>query len=202
MAAIDAVVFDMDGTLWDTVDACVRAWNIALPRFQRGRSVDRGFMAALMGKSHSDLRKEEPEGLLRACYAEELRQIRAGGFRLYPGVREGVRELQRACPLYLVSNCETEYLDAFLSCSGIGDAFSGSLCHGQTGRPKAENLARIVRDHGLRHAPYVGDTASDQRAAEAAGLEYLHMRYGFGRAAGVCRSFGSFEELAGHLLHD
>ena len=197
----DALIFDLDGTLWDTVDACVRAWNRVLPAFEPGRTVDRSFMVGLMGKSHRELRREEPEEALRACYQEEIRQIRAGGFTLYPGVADGIRELQRMLPLYLVSNCEKDYLDAFLSDSGIGDAFAAALCHGQTGRPKGENLARLVSDRRLGSAPYVGDTASDHRAARTAGLEYWHMDYGFGSPAGPCRSFATFGGLVRHLRH-
>ena len=48
----DAIVFDLDGTLWDTVSAVVRSWNEVLDRRPEARAhLTEEAMRAYMGKT-------------------------------------------------------------------------------------------------------------------------------------------------------
>ena len=42
---------------------------------------------------------------------------------------------------------------------------------------------------------YIGDTEMDQAAAAEAGVDFYHVRYGFGRVHGALHELDSLEEL-------
>jgi phosphoglycolate phosphatase len=73
-------------------------------------------------------------------------------------------------------------------------------CWGLSGIAKSGMLLNLAASHRLANAIYVGDTRGDQMSAEAAGMELVFVRYGFGRADGTPLSFGDFEELVDHYL--
>jgi phosphoglycolate phosphatase len=140
--------------------------------------------------------------ILDRCFAEEMAQLRQGSAAdlLYPGVPQEMRTLAARYPLYVVSNCEVPYLAAFLDGTGLGPLIRDAECFGRTGRPKADNIRRIVHEHRLEAPVYVGDTGRDEAAAQEAGVRFIHAAYGFGHAsAGAC-AVGSFSELTQLLL--
>jgi phosphoglycolate phosphatase len=114
---------------------------------------------------------------------------------LYPGVVEGLQALSKLYPLFLVSNCQTEYLDRFRSLTGLGELFQDAECFGATGKPKCDNISNVMRRNGLTNGAYIGDTAGDQIAARRAGLDYYHVTYGFGSPAQECMSFRTFGQV-------
>ena len=108
--------------------------------------------------------------------------------------------LARDYGTFLVSNCQEWYLNHFLRFSGFGPVLAGVDCHGTSGLPKNEMLARIVREHSLRNALYIGDTAGDEKAAALAGIAFIHVAWGFGRPEGTPKTVQSFAELMGYLV--
>ena len=60
---------------------------------------------------------------------------------------------------------------------------------------KAENLKQVVERNHLSRAVYVGDTAGDQAAAQAAGLPFVWASYGFGKDLDAGTRIENFSEL-------
>lgn len=207
--AFDAVVFDLDGTLWDSAGLCARSWTRAAQAVDPDLPiVTAADVGRVMGLPHEaifrtlfpDLDQRARAALGDACYEEELVDLQREGAPLYGDVAELLPSLAERFPLYLVSNCLTEYLRLFLDGSGVGRHFKDALCHGMTKAPKEESLKRLKAKHGFRAPVYVGDTAGDQRAAVGAGYTYLHVDYGFGSPDRECLRFDDFASLVTFLL--
>lgn len=208
-AVFDAVVFDLDGTLWDSAGLCARSWTYAARAADPALpEVTKEDVARVMGMPHEaifatlfpDLDAEARSAIGDACYERELSDLRREGAPLYADVDVLLPSLAERYPLYVVSNCLTEYLRLFLDGSGVGRHFKDALCYGMTNAPKEESLRRLRAKHGFRTPVYVGDTAGDQRAAAGAGYTYLHVHYGFGRPDTECLGFDDFASLVAFLL--
>jgi phosphoglycolate phosphatase len=123
-----------------------------------------------------------------------MEMLREEGGILYPGVAEGLAALAKHYPLFIVSNCDSDYLDIFFHRTRLRDLFRDAECYGNTGMNKAENLKAVVERNRLRKPAYMGDTAGDQIAARKAGMDYYHVTYGFGQPHTDCLTFDSFAE--------
>jgi phosphoglycolate phosphatase len=204
----DGLIFDLDGTLWDSTGTVAAAWSRALARLGGAqREITAAEMAGVMGKAHREicrtlfpeLEDAEQERVVLACYAEEERALHARGGSLYPGVSEGLARLAERWPLFIVSNCQQGYIEAFLAWSGLGPLFMDHECHGNTGAGKDENLCRVIGRNGLLAPVYVGDTEGDRLAAAQAGVPFIHARYGFGGPLAGTTGIARFQELVAAL---
>ena len=200
-----AVLFDLDGTLWDSTEAIVPAWNRVLGKW--GKTVTQADMAGIMGLTDREIARkflpDAPEaealGAVHEAAAAEAEDLRSTGARLYKGVAETLAALAKNYGLYLVSNCMDGYIGAFLHAHGLGEQFTDAAWLGHPENGKAENIRALCRKHDLWRACYVGDTASDGAAARAAGLPFLYASYGFGEAAERDGIIRKFSELPGVL---
>jgi phosphoglycolate phosphatase len=201
---VDSIVFDLDGTLWDTCPACAVAWNRVRDRNRISfRDVTADDVRSVAGKPHEDcirtvyqgLDEAEVQVLIDQTRTEDIRLIRELGGRLYPGVAEGLRRLQSHFPLLVVSNCQSGYVELFLDTTDLADCFRDHECWGNTGLPKAANLARVIERNQLQAAIFVGDGEGDEEAARACEVPFIHAAYGFGRASAPLAAIGSFDEL-------
>ena len=203
----EALIFDLDGTLWDAAAASTRGWNRALERMGVSSRVTVDDIRSVSGRPFARcvevlLPELGPatEDMLRALEEHERIEIEAVGGRLYQGVADGLLQLAVMYRLFLVSNCPGWYLDAFFRASDLRECFTGWDCHGSSGLSKAAMLADLKDTYDLGCATYVGDTGGDQEAAVQAGMEFAFVRYGFGEAGPVSLAFDSFGELATHYL--
>ena len=104
--------------------------------------------------------------------------------------------------LFVVSNCQAGYIEAFLWAHGFGDLFEDIECTGNTGLCKAENIRLITERNGLTAPVFVGDTISDGSAARTAGIPFVYAKYGFGELCGRGRTddydmeISTFREVA------
>ena len=186
----DGVLFDLDGTLWDSCGVVAKSWGESLaargePDWRPAPEEVRGIMGMSFAQISAALFSRygaRAEELCRACIREENALVAAEGGVLYPGVGAALAALAASMPLFIVSNCQDGYIQAFLENTGFAPLFRDFACEGSTGLGKAENLALLIGRHGLRAPVYVGDTASDERSARQAGCRFIHAAYGFGAA--------------------
>jgi phosphoglycolate phosphatase len=206
---IDSVVFDLDGTLWDTCATCAIGWNNVLRRHGIAfREITAEDIQTITGHPHDDCIRRIFEGLPESqlalltaeTAAEDVRLVAEVGGALYPGVEDGLERLSRRFPLFIVSNCQAGYIETFLDRSGTRRYFRDFECWGNTGLPKAANLSRLVERNALRSTVLVGDTPGDQSAARECGVPFIHVDYGFGDCHDVDRRFSSFAALTEWLL--
>lgn len=196
------ILFDLDGTLWDTSDRIIPVWNTVLTR--RGlKTITKTDMAGYMGKTSDviaalmlpQLPHDDAMSVLKECFAEEQVYLSRHGGVLYRDVEATLAELQRHFCLYLVSNCADGYLDAFFAAHGLQHYFDDTATHGGTGLSKADNIRLIVERNRLRQAVYVGDTELDKISAENAGIPFIFAAYGFGHCDGAEYQIEQFSDL-------
>lgn len=200
-----ALIFDIDGTLWDSRRPVAIAWNQAI---LDETGTDRGLNAEniryLFGKPMDEIAAslfpEEPKerqlALGELCFARENEYLAKDPGTLFPGVRETLEKLAKRYPLYIVSNCQSGYIDVFLSGTRLAPLFKGHLCFGDTGLSKGQTIRRLMERYGITDAVYVGDTKGDADACTEAQIPMIYAAYGFGEVANPERTIRSFSELS------
>jgi phosphoglycolate phosphatase len=198
----DAVIFDIDGTLWNASSASAKGWNLGLESMGIGQRITAGQLESVAGhpfESCIDLllpgRKEEHPGLLDLLDSCETKVVAQDGGDFYRGVIDGITRLSLDCRVFLVSNCQEWYLNLFLQFSRLGPVLSGVDCHGMSLLPKDRMLARMKRTFSLQKPVYIGDTAGDEKAAASADIAFIHAAWGFGKPEGKPKTARSFAEL-------
>lgn len=177
----------MDGTLWDSSREVALAWNQVVTKRGRKPLTD-GDLARVMGLPMDrlaralfpDMEAQASYDLMDACVVVENDYLESHGARLYPGVEETLRALGRDYPLYIVSNCQCGYIEAFLTYYGLAPVFSDFQCYGDNKKQKGENIRILAGRNGLERAIYVGDIEGDYHATVEAGGVFVHAAYGFG----------------------
>lgn len=183
------IIFDLDGTLWDSSLAVATSWNIALAKLKDiDCRVDVETMHKLMGKTLDEIAKlvfnnvSESRALeiMNSCLMEEQRYIIAHGGILYPKLEETLNQLSKDYYISIVSNCQSGYIEAFLEFHKLGTYFCDFECWGNTRCPKSDNIRLVAERNSFEKAVYVGDTLGDFNSAKAACIPFIHAKYGFG----------------------
>ena len=183
------VLFDLDGTLWDSAEGVAAAWNEALAFLKRPERVTEEMVHSVMGQTMDVIARgmfpqetpAEANRLMDICLDQENRYLEKHGGRLYEGLEETlIRLKEQGFFLGIVSNCQEGYIEAFLSYHGLEKYFDDTECFGHTLDGKGKNIRRVADRNRLEPALYVGDTRGDYDAAEEAGISFLHAAYGFG----------------------
>lgn len=181
------IIFDMDGTLWDSAREVALSWNQVITKKGMKPLTDQD-LARVMGLPMDKLaRALFPEmeaqasyDLMDECVLVENDYLEIHGATLYPGVEETLCALGRMYPLYIVSNCQCGYIEAFLAHYGFCELFSDIQCYGDNRKQKGENIRIIADRNALDRVIYVGDIEGDYHATVEAGGQFIHAAYGFG----------------------
>jgi phosphoglycolate phosphatase len=207
MTAFDSIVFDLDGTLWDTCESCALGWNAVCTRLGiEFREITAEDVRRVMGKPHEvcirdtflGVSSDELQALVDLTMTEDNLMVQRHGGLLYEGVVAGLRSLSSTHRLFIVSNCQSGYIETFLEFAAVEGLFEDFECWGDTRKSKAENLAMLIERNALRNPAMVGDMESDREAAIRCRIPFFHVAYGFGAVSGA-RSFGTFGELVNAL---
>ena len=185
----DSIIFDLDGTLWDSTNNVAKAWRQAKEEvdyvkddFTQAtiRSITGMTYKAIFEKLLPYLAEEKREAFKAIAAKYELETLHTKGGDLYPELEETLKYLSANYKLYIVSNCQSGYIEVFFKISGLEHYFGGHQCYGTKSLPKADNIRDIVNDHNLKSPVYVGDTMGDYKAATEAGVPFIFAAYGFG----------------------
>lgn len=201
----DALIFDMDGTMWDAVDTYAEIWNMAFEREGIERRITRDDLLALIGTPIDDIMRhfvpaERVEHLLKTIADLVVTELPRLGGKLYDGVQEGVAELAKHYRLFMLSNCDELELPIFVRYAGIEPYITDTLAYGNTRLRKAENMQLLAEKYHLQHPVYIGDTAGDCNEAHRAGVPFVWMSYGFGTTDKAQLQFDTFADMTRYFV--
>ena len=186
-----AIIFDLDGTLWDSTGCACDIWNRVLEKHADiSFRMTKEKAEQLMGKTMEDIGKilfpqhpeEERTAIIDEFGDEEVKYLTENGAILYEGLEEVLEELYVDYKLYIVSNCQDGYVPAFLHAHKFGQYFADIEMSGRTGLDKGNNIKMIMERNTIESAVYIGDTEGDEKAARFAGIPFIYAQYGFGKA--------------------
>ena len=201
----ESLIFDIDGTLWDSRQLVAEGYNIQLQREGLSHlAVNAEMFRPLFGKVMTEIADTifssipvpERYALMQRCMDTENRYLQENPCRIgYPGVRETVEELSKTHRLFIVSNSQRGYPELCMEKLGLTSYIQGHLCFGDTGTGKGKNIRTLMDKYGIERCAYVGDTQGDYEATMEAGVPFLWAAYGFGTPEGFDQKINSFAEL-------
>lgn len=207
-----AILFDLDGTLWDSSEQVIASWNQCI-RTEMGRQEQFTVaqMQSFMGKTLEEiaalmfpmLPDEARCRILMRCTEAEHGYLKQHPAVLYPSSKEIITRLAETYLLGIVSNCQDGYIQCYLEQCGFAGCFSDFECAGRTGQHKGHNIRLVMERNGITDCVYVGDTQGDADAAAFAGIPFIHAAYGFGSVktcTAALHSIGELPQIAEALL--
>lgn len=198
----DAIIFDIDGTLWNACPASADGWNAGLAKLGIDIKISSKQIESIAGNPYEGcidillhgIMAKFP-GLLKTINESEAEAVTSRGGVFYDGVIQGIKELAKKYKLFLVSNCQEWYLNLFFGFSGLRPVLTGFDCYEMSGLNKSEMLLRVKNKYSLNNPVYIGDTANDEIAARTAKMEFIYASWGFGGPKKATYAVKSFIEL-------
>lgn len=199
------IIFDVDGTLWDSTEVVAKAWNRAISEVggtdaiitspvlkkEFGKTMDQ-----IADDLFPDASEEKRELILKQCCKyEHSALIENTDNLLFPGVKETISKLSEKCRLFIVSNCQSGYIELFMKKAGIEKYITDYECFGNTGKSKGENIMLVMKRNHLDDVVYVGDTQGDYQATVFAGIPFVFAKYGFGNVENCYLAISDIKEL-------
>lgn len=202
---IESIIFDVDGTLWDTTEVVAQAWNKAISEVGGTAAVVSAAvlrkefgktMKAIADSLFPDADEQTKDRLMEKCCIYEHEALEESTENLlFPDVVETIQKLAKVYRVFIVSNCQSGYIELFMRKSGIESYIQDWECFGDTGKGKGENILSLMRRNQITDAVYVGDTQGDYEATQKAQVPFIFAKYGFGQAEGCERAINGIKEL-------
>lgn len=204
MRDVKSIIFDLDGTLWDPTDVIFRAWHETINNFsfiKEPITVEDlqgvfGMQDSLIGdKLFPYLDEKQRNEVITSCFNMENECIRLSGGLLYQNLENVLIKLTEKYKLYIVSNCQSGYIEAFYQYHKLDKYFEDCECSGNTGKPKAFNIRTIIERNSIENPVYVGDTTGDYEAAKENEIPFIYAKYGFGDVSEPDITINSVDDL-------
>lgn len=207
---IDSIIFDLDGTLWDSTAEVAIAFNKVLKEKhpEVKEVVTPEILQSLFGlpldvigiKMFQSVSEEQAVSIITECCDYECIYLGEHGATLYDGLEETLQQLAKKYKLMIVSNCQEGYIQCFFQAyPHLEQYFMDYEYPGRSGKLKADNIKSVGERNDLKNPIYVGDTQGDADAAKEAGVPFIFAGYGFGEVKEYYKVIHSLKELIGHL---
>lgn len=205
---VDALIFDMDGTLWDGVDCYAGGFNDYFKANKIERFFTREDIKGYMGWEEDvylettlpEYSYDDRKKFYKQVVDFQYKRIESGGGFLYDHVKQGLQKLSEKYKLFIVSNCSEYTIDYFVKRADIEELIVDSMAHGQNYKAKHENIQLLIDRHGLKNPYYVGDTDSDGKQSRLVPLPYVFVDYGFGTTEDYDLKFSEFSQLTDYFM--
>ena len=179
------ILFDLDGTLLDTLEDLTDATNYALAQFgfpPRTVAEVRRFVG---NGAENQIRLSLPQGTeskwvgeVLACYKPYYTAHCQIKTKPYEGILDALAQLGEKYPIAIVSNKPDAAVKALCA-----DYFPGIFALGERAdcprKPAAEMVFKAMEAIGVENCIYVGDSEVDVLTAKNAGVPCLSVLWGF-----------------------
>jgi len=172
---IRAVIFDLDGTLADTIPVCFAAFRITLREYV-GRDYSDDEIEGLFGPNEEGVFRKLLGDVWKPAFDRYLAEYEAHHdlcTSAFPGVIPMLDWLhERDIRIAIVTGKGAESAAISLRRVGLASHFDRVEAGGAQGAVKPEAIKQILADWGIaaENAVYVGDAPYDVRAARTAGV--------------------------------
>ena len=202
----ESLIFDIDGTLWDSRSLVAEGYNRQLKQEGMGHlQITVEQLKSLFGKPLPEIGRllfteipdlREREALIYRCTAAQEKFMKENPCQVgYPQVAETLSELSRHHRLFIVSNSEQGYPELCMEKLGLTPYIRGHLCFGDTHTPKGETILTLMKKYNITNAAYIGDTQGDYEATLTAKIPFLYASYGFGQPEGYTEKLEKISDL-------
>ena len=196
-----SIIFDLDGTLWDTTVQVNEVWNKIAKKYNLEISSEQ--IKDTMGMTKEEIiefifedNMELGNEFISECQKAENKYLRENGGTIYTNTLKTLKELrQLGVNLYIVSNCQDGYIQSFLEYYNLDNTFVDYECSGRTGKNKEENIRMIIKRNNMIDAIYVGDTEKDYISATNNKIKFVWTKYGFGKCDDKVKKVDDIYEL-------
>lgn len=207
----DSIIFDMDGTLWNSTPEVAYAFNRVLkekhPEVKEEVTPERlqGLFGLPLDVIAVKLFQSVPEKhaimVMDECCEYECEYLGQHGATLYEGLEDTLIRLSDKYKLAIVSNCQEGYIQSFFRAyPHLEKYFIDYEYPGRSGKFKADNIRLVMKRNKLVSPIYVGDTQGDADAAKEAGIPFIFAEYGFGSVKEYGDGIHAITELPDKLL--
>lgn len=188
----EAMLFDLDGTLFQTETLLLPAYEAAFKEMRAEGSYDGETPPAerilsslgmllehiwqrVLPDATPEVRSRADELLLK----HQTAMLEQGVGALYPGVQETLSALHaRGVKLFVASNGLEGYVREVIAKLGLAPLFTDLYSAGQYDTRSKVDLVRLLLDkHGVASAWMVGDRSSDVEAGRENGLPVVGCKY-------------------------
>ena len=201
----ESLIFDIDGTLWDSRALVAEGYNIQLKaEGLEHLCVTAETLKPLFGKVMTEIADsilatippEQRYDLMERCMETENNYLFENECKIgYPRVLETVEQLAKKYRLFIVSNSQCGYPELCINKLGLTPYIEGHLCFGDTGTTKGKTIRTLMEKYNIQNCAYVGDIQGDLDATVEAGIPFIWAAYGFGKVTEYAAKIDSFEEL-------
>lgn len=199
----DSIIFDVDGTLWDSTELVAEAYNQTFEQEGVDVHVTADVIRSLCGKPMDAFfdhllpnESSERKAMLGEKAIEtENALLEQKSPVYYPEVKETMEKLAKKVPLFIVSNCQKGYIELVLKWADLGPVVQDYLCFGDTGTSKGQTILTLMKRNNLKKSIYVGDIQGDADACREAGIPIIYCKYGFGTIEEPYAVISEFKEL-------
>ena len=195
-----SIIFDLDGTLWDTSKEIEYVWKNVAENYKI--EINKEKINKIMGFTKDEIikylfkgNKKEGNEFIAKCQNQENKYLLQNGGHIYPNTINTIKILSNNYDLYIVSNCQSGYIETFLNYYSISKYFKDYECSENTGLNKCENIKIIVERNNILKALYVGDTINDYKSANKNKLRFIWAEYGFGKCNNYYKKIKDISEL-------
>lgn len=200
---MNAIIFDLDGTLWETIERTWISTNEIVSKYPFLKEISKDTIRTSMGTNIEEcatlympyLDKKQRVEILLEMIKWNVKNLEIYGGNVYPKLEETLSYLKKNYILAIVSNCGEGYIEAFLHTSYLDKYFTDYIAAGAEKISKDCAITEIIKRNNIKKAVYVGDTNKDYQACLKANIPFIHAKYGFENTLNVKYSINNLQEL-------